>query len=522
MAEKQNIQQNELNVIFNQPENSNNTNSIRAKIHLHYPGQQLEGVEEHTCSMVAKAHNFKGNYGEHFSYVDTENNIVNIVFGLGKLENLDVDKAKEVGVKLATIMMSLYKHIEWASLDLASLTGLSTNLQLYILIGFYLRHWRFEHYKTKAKVQKLNLDTLSVNADRAVMEPFNKVLPVLRANHYVRTLSNTPANIANTEYLAEQALSLMKRSVNSAGKLSVKVLEENEMQDLGMNALLCVGQGSKAPSKLVAIEYKNNPDTTKVDYDMAFVGKGIVFDTGGISIKPSNNMHEMKHDMTGAATVLGIMKSLSEMSANDAPKMNIVGVLAIAENMCSGEAIRPGDVVTAADGQTIEILNTDAEGRLVLADALWYAQKFYKPEYIIDYATLTGAVGVALGNIYAGLFSNDDDLAKIVFEAGEDTGELAWRLPLHEKYDRAINSSIADMQNIGKSGAGAGSTMGAVFLQRFVQTDTNKPHYVKWAHLDIAYTGYRSESSFGAPAGSATGYGVLLAYEILKSIQSKR
>ena len=277
--------------------------------------------------------------------------------------------------------------------------------------------------------------------------------------------------------------------------IDVEVLDEKKMKKLGFGALLGVGQGSVRPPRLVIMRWLGAKD--KAAAPLAFVGKGITFDTGGISLKPGPGMEDMKWDMAGAGAVFGAMKAIAGRKA----KANVVGVLALAENMPDGNAQRPGDIVTSLSGQTIEVLNTDAEGRLVLADALWYTQDRFKPRLMIDLATLTGAVIIALGSEYAAVFSNSDELVERLQASGKAVGENLWRLPLGDSYDREIDCDAADMKNI-SSGREAGSTIGAVFLQRFVNS-------VPWAHLDIAGTAWSKKDKPTVPKG-ATGYGVRL------------
>ena len=288
--------------------------------------------------------------------------------------------------------------------------------------------------------------------------------------------------------------------------VKVKVLGEAQMQKLGMGALLGVGQGSVRESKLVVMEWMNGPKAKK---PVAFVGKGVTFDTGGISIKPSGGMEDMKWDMGGAGAVTGAMAALAKRNA----KANVVGVLGLVENMPDGNAQRPGDVVTSMSGQTIEVLNTDAEGRLVLADALWWTQKTYKPTTVIDLATLTGAILVALAHEFAGMFTKDDELAEQLGAAGEATGDLLWRMPLTKTHDEMIKSDIADMQNIGIRWAGSSSA--AAFLGRFIQDGTS------WAHLDIAGTAWNNKPKPTCPKGGA-GYGVRLLDEFIRANVEKK
>jgi leucyl aminopeptidase len=289
-----------------------------------------------------------------------------------------------------------------------------------------------------------------------------------------------------------QAFAAAARTASELG-IKVEVLGARKLRELGLNLMLGVGQGSVHEPQLVVLRW-NGAD--KASAPVAFVGKGLTFDTGGISIKPAGGMEEMKTDMAGAATVLGVLRSLAARQA----RVNAVGVCALAENMPSGTAQRPGDVVKSMSGQTVEVIDTDAEGRLVLSDALWYTQDRFKPRAMIDLATLTGSIMVALGSEYAGLFANDDDLAEQLVAAGIATGERLWRMPLHESYDERIKSDIADMKNDG--GRWGDSINAAVMLKRFVGK-------TPWAHLDIAGVAWATEDRPTAPKG-ATGFGVRL------------
>ncbi len=275
------------------------------------------------------------------------------------------------------------------------------------------------------------------------------------------------------------------------------MLDKRQMKALGMGALLGVAQGSVQDPRLVVMRWSGAGKGKGSGQPLAFLGKGVTFDTGGISIKPSKGMEDMKWDMAGAGTVIGLMKALALRKA----KVDVVGVVGLVENMPSGNAQRPGDVVKSMSGQTIEVINTDAEGRLVLADALWYTQQRFKPRFMVDLATLTGAIIVSLGHHQAGLFANDDKLADRLRAAGEAVNERLWRMPLGPEYDKQINSDIADMKNIG-DGGGAGSITAAQFLQRFVND-------VPWAHLDIAGTAWSGKDAPTTPKG-ATAFGVRL------------
>jgi leucyl aminopeptidase len=344
-------------------------------------------------------------------------------------------------------------------------------------LGGWLRAYKFDHYKTKKKDDAEKDGPVEVrigvadadSARAAVAESAQTAEAVVLA----RTLVNEPANVLSPAEFARRASELMKVGVE------VEILDEKAMAELGMRALLGVGQGSENESRLVVLRWNGGaPDAAPI----AFVGKGVVFDTGGISIKPAASMEDMKGDMAGAAAVTGALFAIAARKA----KANVVGVLGLVENMPDGKAQRPGDIVRSMSGQTIEVINTDAEGRLVLADALTYVIEKHKPAAIVDLATLTGAILVALGQEYGGLFSNDDELADRLMKAGTATGEKLWRFPMGPAYDKLIDSKFADMKNTG--GRHAGSITAAQFLQRFVGK-------TPWAHLDIAGTGMGSPAS---------------------------
>lgn len=364
-----------------------------------------------------------------------------------------------------------------------------------IATGFLMGRYKFNKYKSKDKKSKGEIKTLTLACDAPTKaQQSYEQLDALRAGVFVaRDLVNEPGNI-----LGPVEFALRARELESLG-VQVTILDETEMAAKGMNALLAVGQGSERESRLAIMQW-NGADNLK-DKPLAIVGKGVSFDSGGISIKPSAGMEDMKGDMGGAACVTGLMRTLAMRKA----KTNVVGVIGLTENMPDGKAQRPGDVVTSMSGQTIEVINTDAEGRLVLADALTYTIDTYKPKLVIDLATLTGAILVALGKEYAGLFSNNDRLANRLLKAGEKSGEKLWRMPLGKPYDKLIDSRIADMKNTG--GRLAGSTTAAQFLKRYVG-DT------PWAHLDIAGTAMASpKTDLNTSWGS--GFGVYLLNEFI-------
>ncbi|MDD4615946.1 MAG: leucyl aminopeptidase [Alphaproteobacteria bacterium] len=360
--------------------------------------------------------------------------------------------------------------------------------------GARLRSYGFDKYHTKQNAEdKPHLKSLALAckdpaAAKTLFAPLDKVADGIM---FARDLVSEPANVLYPETLAQHAFALTALGVK------VDILDEDQMKKLGMGALLGVAQGSVNPPRLVSMQWMGDKNP-KNKAPVAFVGKGVTFDSGGISLKPGSGMEKMKYDMAGAAAVIGAIKALASRKA----KANVVGVVALVENMPSGMAQRPGDVVVSASKQTIEVVNTDAEGRLVLADALWYAQETFNPSCVIDLATLTGAISVALGHEYAGLFSNNDTLCDQLSKAGKNVSEPLWRFPMGEAYDKMIDSPIADMKNMG-DGRGAGSIAAAQFLQRFVKK--NAP----WAHIDIAGMAWLDKDVSYCPKG-ASAFGVRL------------
>ena len=354
--------------------------------------------------------------------------------------------------------------------------------------GLKLKSYEFNIYKSK-KIK--NLITINLIGKQTPAALKNKLMfrALEEGTFFTRDLVSEPGNILHPDEYAKRLVKLKKYG------LKITVYDQKKLKKLGCNALLGVGQGSIRGSYLVTIEWKGNKSKSK---PLAFVGKGVCFDTGGYSLKPARFMEDMTYDMAGSAAVVGLMKTLALRKA----KINAVGVVGLVENMVSGNAQRPGDIVKSYSGKTIEVLNTDAEGRLVLADALTFTEKKFKPKFMVDLATLTGAIIVSLGSEYAGLFSNDDKLSKQLLEAGERVDEKLWRMPLHKNFDKLINSKNADMQNINYVG-GAGSTTAAQFLQRFIINKT------PWAHLDIAGMAF-SKYAGALNSGGATGYGVRL------------
>jgi len=365
-------------------------------------------------------------------------------------------------------------------------------------LGFNLKSYTFNKYKTINKEKnnkKINFKIITSHKND-LQKQYKYYDSIKEGVFLTRDLVSEPPNVLNPKKYVEEIKKLSKLG------LKVEVLNEAKLKKLGMNSLLGVGQGSENETFLVVIKW--NGAKNNYGKPLAFVGKGVCFDTGGISLKPPKFMEEMKYDMGGSAVVVGLMKSLALRKA----KVNAVGVVGLVENMPDGNAQRPGDIVKSYSGKTIEVLNTDAEGRLVLADALTYTEEKFKPRFIIDLATLTGAVIMALGEEYAGLFSNDDELSKNIFEVSKKVNEKVWRLPLHKNYDKLMESTIADVQNINYAG-GAGSITAAQFLQRFIINKT------PWAHLDIAGMVFAKKAGNLNPSG-ATGFGVRLLNKLVK------
>jgi leucyl aminopeptidase len=363
------------------------------------------------------------------------------------------------------------------------------------LHGLKLKSYEFNIYKSKKEKKFFSINVIGKQSKLTIKNKL-RFKAIEEGTFFARDLVSEPPNVLNPKEYTNRLLKLRKLGIK------VTTYNESHMKKLGMHSLLGVGRGSINESFLVTLEW--NGDKKDKSAPLSFVGKGVCFDTGGISLKPAKFMEEMKYDMAGSAVVAGLIQALATRKA----KVNAVGVVGLVENMPGGNAQRPGDIVKAYNGKTIEVLNTDAEGRLVLADALSFTEAKFKPRFMIDLATLTGAIIMALGEEYAGLFSNNDDLSNKIFKVGEKVKEKVWRLPLHNNYDKLINSTIADMQNINYSG-GAGSITAAQFLQRFVTSKT------PWAHLDIAGMAFSKKAANLNPGG-ATGFGVRLLNQLIE------
>ncbi len=414
-----------------------------------------------------------------------------LIVGLGKPEDFDTNKA-EAAAAAALERLTPTTEAEIAFEIDAPKGGKARGAKLaaHLALGAKLKTYAFNHYRTKelaeheSKLKKVTVFTTDPNAAKRAWRSCEAVADSV---FLARDLVNEPPNVLSPVEFARRAKALTKLG------LKVEVLGEVQMKKLGMGALLGVGQGSERESQLVVLQW--NGSRKKTTLPIAFVGKGVCFDSGGLSLKPGASMMNMKGDMGGAAAVVGTMRTLAVRKA----RVNAVGIIGLVENMPDGKAQRPDDVVKSMSGQTIEVLNTDAEGRLVLADALWYAQTRFKPKFVIDLATLTGAILSALGVEHAGLFSNDDKLSERLVEAGKEVGEPVWRLPLGKAYDKLLRSKIADMKNIG--GPNAGSITAAQFLKRFVEK-------TPWAHLDIAGVAYQDNERKPLIPSWSTGWGV--------------
>ena len=450
------------------------------------PAGQADAQAGGALARAATAQRFTGAKGQVLDVLGAAGAASRILLvGAGKKDGFD-----DVGAEHAAA--SAYNAVKTSGLTTLRVELPAGGSAAHAGLGVRLASYRFDRYRTKEPADKkpsiTKTQIVADDADKA-LAAFAPLAALADAVAFSRDLVSEPPNVL---YPAEFARRV--RALESLG-LEVEILGETEMEKLGMGSLLGVGQGSTRESQLAVIKWYGAAD--KSAQPIAFVGKGVCFDTGGISIKPADGMEDMKWDMGGAGAVAGLMHVLAGRKA----KVNAIGILGLVENMPDGNAQRPGDVVTSMSGQTIEIINTDAEGRLVLADAIWYCQDRFKPKFMVDLATLTGAIIISLGNDYAGLFSNNDELAANLLAASGAEGEPLWRMPLPAQYDKNIDSMIADMKNTG--GRPGGSITAALFIQRFVNN-------VPWAHLDIASTAWKKPSTVPTIPDGATGFGVRL------------
>ena len=462
-----------------------------------------------TLTRAIKASTFKGKSGQSLTVMAPGGTKLDrvLLVGLGKPKDMDLPGALNAGGKVyAALATAGAASVTVCIDDIEGAEGKTSDAAAEFAYGARLRSYRFDKYRTKEKAEKKptlkNLKIQCPNSAKA-RTAFAAKDQVAAGVFLSRDLVSEPPNILYPDTLAKRTKELTKLGVK------VEIMTEAQMAKLGMGALLGVGQGSVRESRMVVMQWNGAPKSKgdKAEAPVAFVGKGVTFDTGGISLKPSAGMEDMKWDMGGSAVVIGLMKALAGRKA----KTNVVGVVGLVENMPGGNAQRPGDIVTAMDGQTIEVLNTDAEGRLVLADALHYTNTRFKPKFMVNLATLTGAIIVSLGDVHAGMFSNNDRLSERLTASGLTVDEKVWRLPLHDAYDKMINCDAADMKNIG--GRGAGSITAAQFLQRFVGK-------TPWAHLDIAGVTWSKKDSAVVPKGG-TAFGVRLLDQLVSDHYEK-
>ena len=410
------------------------------------------------------------------------------LYGLGEFK--DSDNTRSLGAGVVKYANSL--KVETIAIDVSSFKVTSSDHLQGFIEGLILGSYEFLDYKKDEDGETLKTVTLIGKVDKKIVE---KAISLGSGVAFARDLSNHPPNILTPTYIANEAVKIAK----SNSKMSSKIIDVSKFQKLGLGSFYGVAMGAHEPAKMILVEYNGGK---KSDKPLALVGKGLTFDSGGISIKPSPKMDEMKFDMCGSATVMGVLKAVAELQ----PKINIIFAIGSTENMPGGKAQRPGDIVTAYNGKTIEVLNTDAEGRLVLADVLAYVNKNYKPKEILDFATLTGAVLVALGDRASGIMGNNSKLLRRVEKASKKTGEKVWELPMWEEYSKDIKSKVADIKNLGRM---AGTIAGGVFLQEFVD-DT------PWCHLDIAGTAWGPKEPGYQPEVGATGVGVRLVYRFIE------
>lgn len=434
--------------------------------------QNLQTYQINHLENILTASQFKAGFNENLPLIANINEHLHAqLLGLGKSNELKAIKLAKLAQSIIKSSQTKFKQI---MVDISALP-----LELHYLFVQSLAQAAYGYDEFKSKKNEFKLETIHLVAQQTSLDAaqLNLIHAVQSGQNHARDLGNRPGNICFPEYLADQAIAL---AAEYPELLKVTILNEQQMADLGMNAFLAVSKGSDRPGRIITLEYNAKVDQAPV----VLVGKGVTFDTGGISLKPGLGMDEMKFDMCGAASVLGTMQALCEAQL----PIHVVGAIAAAENMPSGHATRPGDIVTTMSGQTVEILNTDAEGRLVLCDTLTYIKR-YNPALVIDIATLTGACVVALGKVVSGLFTPDDELANELQQAGEQSLDRVWRMPVMEEYQELLDSPFADIANIG--GPYGGAITAACFLERFTRD-------YRWAHLDVAGTAWISGAAKGA------------------------
>ena len=458
--------------------------------------KQLEKLTNNNVKDIIKNSNFNGNFGEKVLIRSSYKSF--LLLGCGSNFSSYLEYEKLGGILFSSIINIGYQNATIISNLNITITK-EKKIVPKILFGFELKSYSFLKYKNSLDSSKnLKLKTLTILSDD-VNYLKNKIQinkNIISGIFLTKNLTSEPANFLTPSEFVNQIKDLIKIGIE------IDILDETRMSDLGMNALLGVGKGSQNKSYLAIMKWNGNP---KIKSNIAFVGKGVCFDSGGLSLKTGRGMMDMKEDMGGAGIVVGAMKAIAMQQI----KTNVIGVVGLVENMPDANAQRPGDIVKSMSGKTIEILNTDAEGRLVLADALYYTNKIYKPRFIIDLATLTGAIISALGNERAGLFSNNEKLSNNIFDIGEETGDLVWKMPLDTNFGKKMISKIADLKNIGTAEGSA--IQAAAFLENFVGK-------TPWAHLDVAGVVWLN-SNTEKHSGGATGWGVKLLFEIAKKIK---
>ncbi|WP_237213390.1 leucyl aminopeptidase [Falsiroseomonas oryziterrae] len=456
-------------------------------------GKEADAASGGLLTRALEAAGFKGRKGQATTLWALGGWTKVVAVGLGKASELGPEAAEAAGGAIAPALAADREAMVAAD-------SLDPSLAASIGFGALLRGWRFDRYRTKEKeedkpkLERIAIATSSVSAAKAAFVPMRAVADGV---FMARELVTEPPNVLHPVEFAERCRVLERLGVE------VEVMGLKELKRLGFGAMIGVAQGSQHEPRMVVMQWRGAPKGKKAK-PIALIGKGVTFDTGGISIKPAGGMEDMKWDMAGAGAVVGAMAAIAGRKA----KADVIGLVGLVENMPSGTAQRPGDVVKTYSGQTVEVINTDAEGRLVLADVMWYCQERFDPRAMVDLATLTGAIIISLGHEHAGLFSNDDELAQRVSAAGSAVGEKVWRMPLGEAYDKQIKSDIADMKNVG--GRPGGSITAAQFLQRFTN---GKP----WAHLDIAGTAWSGKDQPTVPKG-ATAFGVRLLDRLVEDM----
>ncbi|MEP4377646.1 MAG: leucyl aminopeptidase [Alphaproteobacteria bacterium] len=464
---------------------------VDADARLGTSARAVDKATKGALSRALEAASFAGKKGERLSVLAPQGRekLTILMIGAGTAKDVDALRAQEIGAQIYKAVGAVSGSAATVIAELSGAKVRGGELAASIATGARLRSYKYDKYLTGSKdssgADGLARLQIMVKGATDARRRYAVFAPVADGVDMARDLVSEPSNVKSPKWMAAQCRKLTKLGVK------VEVLGEAQMRKLGMKALLAVGQGSVRESQLVVMRWNG---AGKDDETVSFIGKGVTFDTGGISIKPAGGMEDMIWDMGGAGTVIGAMRAIAGRKA----KANVIGVVGLVENMPDGNAQRPGDIVTSMSGQTIEVINTDAEGRLVLADALWYTQKRFKPDVMIDFATLTGAIMVALGREYAGLYANDDGLAQRIVSSSQGVGEKVWRMPLDEAFDRQINTPRADMKNVGPRWGG--SITAAQFLQRYAND-------VPWAHMDIAGVAW-SDKEQPLMARGATGFAV--------------